>query len=72
MQERYRSLADFEQELITPSPPGQPQSDESIERERKFAAHAAVIEELRQARLNNAVQPTKRRAGKPPRVRAKA
>jgi hypothetical protein len=62
MTKRYRSLFDLEQEVIAVTPPGQPQSDESVERARKFAVHAADIAKLKETRLGAAAPKSKPRA----------
>ena len=62
MTKRSRSLFDLEQEVLPATAPGQKQSDESVERDRKFAAHAADIEKLKETRLGTVASKSKPRA----------
>ena len=52
MQKRFPGLGDLNKATPEPRRSGQPQSDESIQRDRKFAEHAAAIEKLKKARLS--------------------
>jgi len=54
MAKRFTSLADLDKVGRQPRKSGQAQSEESIERDRKFAEQAAAIEKLRKARVGNA------------------
>lgn len=54
MTRRYQSLFDLEHSILAVTPPGQTQSDESVERARKFAVHAADIAKLKETRLGAA------------------
>jgi hypothetical protein len=52
MQKRFPGLGDLNKATLEPRRSGQPQSDESVQRDRKFAEHAAAIEKLKKTRLS--------------------
>lgn len=52
MQKRFPGFGDLNKPTSEPRRSGQPQSDESIQRDRKFAEHAAAIEKLKKTRLS--------------------
>jgi len=54
MAKRFTSLADLDKVGRQPRKSGQAQTEESVERDRKFAERAAAIEKLRKARVGSA------------------
>ena len=55
MRMRFENLLDMEKEVLVLKKPGQRPSEESVERDRKFAERATVIESLRRIRMDNHV-----------------
>ena len=51
------SLSDLEQEMVAITPPGQPQNEESVERDRRFAARVTEMEKLKALRLQQPKEP---------------
>ena len=54
MAKRFTSLDFLDKPSQLPRKSGQPQTEESIERDRKFAERADAIEKLKRARVDNA------------------
>jgi hypothetical protein len=71
MAKRFTSLTFLDKASPQPRKSGQPQTEESIERDRKFAERAAAIEKLKKARVDTAA--ANPAAAKPaPKARRKA
>ena len=69
MAKRFTSLADLDKVGRQPRKSGQAQTEESVERDRKFAERAAAIEKLRKARVGSV--PIAEPARKAPRKKGK-
>ncbi len=54
MAKRFTTLAFLDKPSAQPRKSGQPQTEESIERDRKFAERADAIEKLKKARVDSA------------------
>ena len=54
MAKRFTALTFLDKASPQPRKSGQPQTEESIERDRNFAARAAAIEKLKRARVDTA------------------
>lgn len=54
MAKRFTSLDFLDKPSPLPRKSGQPQTEESIERDRKFAERAEAIEKLKRARVDSA------------------
>lgn len=62
MSKSFASLFELESRTLVPRKAGQSQSDESKERDRKFAERAAAIEKMKRTRLDMAVPTNSPRA----------
>jgi hypothetical protein len=54
MAKRFTTLTFLDKASLQPRKSGQPQTEESIERDRRFAERAAAIEKLKRARVDTA------------------